>query len=330
MRKSVTSLGCVCLALSLGGFLTGRTVRADGGDQIAKFLKDLKDEHLAVELHQLISRRDPAKLGAIPPSWGESEVAPFADGCCGDDARTELAQALQVRPDFPPSAFQPDYCVFQVNDLGQSRALWIDSVPHQLQMRYYASDGTVDQCGIKEGPADGDVRRKLEAILANAASESISKMIRTIRKSQALKLMSIDPKPGDDVFAQKRWNVVGQVSIDTADDRKLIQYALDDAIFPAPIHTAKAFTPRLAVSAVIQTTTNGPWQQYVLLMSFECRRMALYVDGKFKGCCALNNGWPVNPRKRQLALELSSDQILYNMLVKAKQPIKPRSTSPSN
>jgi hypothetical protein len=76
-------------------------------------------------------------------------------------------------------------------------------------------------------------------------------------------------------------------------------------------------------------------RQFLLLMSFESRLAELYVDGKSQGFCALSFGWTqtkVGPgaRARSLGLELASDQPLNEILVKAKKPLKPKTTSSGN
>lgn len=136
-----------------------------------------------------------------------------------------------------------------------------------------------------------------------------------------------------------------------------------------PRYTALAFTPRLAVSAKIPRLTYSTAQgqlalnsvpeagrrlidnllpaplinplirtvasisivsdQYLLLMSFECRLAELYVGREFKGCCAITDGWKLDFTDGNLATEVGADQLLNNILADANQLLRPKTTSSS-
>jgi hypothetical protein len=341
-----TVLAFLWLTLARSGPVGGTAVAAGPGDQIRQFLSDIQKNRLAVKLDHLNPNFH--QVGVVPPNPVAGTV-PLANGCCGDEARKTLADVLQVLPQAPPNPFVPDYCVVYRNEKRQTRLLWISS-GSPLQMRYYASDGTSpDQCEISES-TPGEVRDKLDGLSTIAASSpiaaygSITSMVGKIEKLKLpIDLMSIDPKQVENVFSQKRWNILGKVSITTADESgRLDVCAAMNLAFDKdnrPKHAAHVFTPRLAVSVSIPTDLPRPapqCQKYLVLMSFECRLAELYVDQQFRGCCAINNGWNLPKGSTGagaaggLGLQLSSDQILNDILVKAGKPLKPKSTSSNN
>jgi hypothetical protein len=310
---------------------------ANPGDKIARFLDDIVKQRLPVELIHLSDGS--VNVGVAPPNaLYRDYTLEVAKGCCGDEVRKELKQVLRVLAQPVAPAFVPDYCVFYRNQNREVQILWFSTHSGNLQMRYYASDLTTDQCQIVPSTTGSDVCQRLLEIREvakvppKAAAESVKFMDATIDEFKLpCELMSIDPKPVDNVFGQKRWNVLGKVSITAADNdaRNRVVSAIAIATAVPPEHTAHAFTPRLAIAVRIQRTAclreferrvrsanKGEWQlidrlldtptsgiveavlvlvsqQYVLLMSFECGLAELYVDGKSCGCCAISKGWSV-------------------------------------
>ena len=196
------------LAIAVGAILESGAVRADPGDKIKRFLGELVNSHLAVELDHIDPETvlRPQNVGPVPLSEGKFAGAYFPAGCCGDDARKELNAALQGSSQPLRSTFRPDYCVVHWNDDGRADVLWIGLVSQGLRMRYYASTGVSDQCCIKANTTAHSVQQKLGDIFKNATSRMISNIINACVKKPkvprepgvpivSFELMSIDPTP---------------------------------------------------------------------------------------------------------------------------------------
>ena len=366
------------LSLLLGAFSPSSGALADNGVEINQFLKDLQDNRLPVELFRL-DEDSPPQVGLARPLT--SAPLEFSQGCCGDEVRAKLRKALlgsslspppPFRGELPPlRAFKPDYCVFYRNEQRQIRNLWIST--SQLRMVYFASTGAhrtdqpQDQSTINESKL-GEVRQSLQRLADIAtltpmtAYPAVREILKIIAKRPlGFEVMSIDPTKAETVFGQKRWKVLGKISLSLAPEdrsdrirvRAAINAALDhawvktrgereprtggrdgrtSAFVPQSdnhIYTAHTFTPRLAISArVPKGDGSGTEEQCLLLMSFECQLLELYVDGSFKGCCALAD--VVLPGSTGLGKEIKTDQFINDLLVAAGKPLKPKSTSSGN
>jgi hypothetical protein len=407
MRTAPTTLFLI-LWLALGPPSPLKAVAAPG-EKIGRFLRSMAKQRFLVEFLELGPTFKPTEVGSRRPPQptivGDHSVV--LEGRCGDAARQKLSDVLKVASESPSQTFQPDYCVFcKTDEAGRTCALWIASTSPHLQMRFYASDGTVDECGIHED-TQGRVHDTLGRIapIAKAAEAAIADMVTKIEWVRLpIDLMSLDPAQSEDVFGQKRWKRLGRVSIPMADTykRDIVVSAIVVARTFPPAHTAHSFTPRLAVSADVPETLVdrlvggapdirrvidqvlptpvlvvlgeptwldqgmelvppstrravssqlpapltalwprrffvllGPGRHFMLLMSFECRLAELYIDGKSQGFVAISNAWS-SPGRMQYGATTSvpvaaiPDQFLNDILVAARQQLKPKSTSSSN
>jgi hypothetical protein len=305
-------LSFVYLVIGASTILGGRAAFANPGDPpIKQFLDELVFKHLAVELDQIGPALGPEEISAIPPAKEKCKAAHFADGCCGDEARTKLKSALTLVAKSPSPLFQPEYCIYQVSDEGKTRILWISFATQEV--RYFASDGTFDQSGITSS-----IATSVNSVFNSSASVLISTLPTKCAGSPGVgvELLSVDPNHSKDLFGQQRWKRLGHVSLSPADRDRAFK-AINDAIATSPAHTARAFTPRLAlVSDCVELIQDEGSSHWVVLMSFDCRVVQLYADGHFRGCCAIDNS--------------GQDQILNNILKAAGQPLKPKSSSSSD
>lgn len=381
LKVSRTILVCLLPALILGARSPGSSAFADDGVQIEQFLKDVQDDRLPVTVIRLNAERPP-QVGLPRPQEGILGLPlELSDGCCGDEARTDLREALLGTSPQRPAAFsgpriqRPDYCVFYRDQKRQNRILWISS--SDLRMDYFASSGPhpsdqpQDQARIRATP--DEVREKLERLAGvltvtpiNPTYDAVSDVLQKITGSPRIAalpfdVMSIDPSKTATILGQKRWKVLGKLTLSPSAENKsdhirvraAIGAALDQAwrdtraereaatrtgsdgqssgYIPqseSHIYTAHAFTPRLAISARVPKTPGPGDEDCMLLMSFECKLLELYVDGHFKGCCAITNFRP--QQQGQLPLQLGTDQLINDLLIAAGQPLKPKSTSSSN
>lgn len=328
----------ICLTILVSTILQSDAAVANPGDQIRQFLIELAEKHQAVELDQVKTALEPEDVSAAPLTEGKFKGAYLPVGCCGDNARQKLNDALQVSSQPLPPTFTPDYCVVHWTDSGKSQVLWISSATPVLQMRYYASNGIFDQCGIKQSTTGDSVHTKLDTIFNTAPSVVLSNVLKACAAETPrvrFKLMSVDPTPVQDVFGQKNWKTLGEINVseDTADDNKRdeILEGMALAVVLHPLYAARdAFTPRLALLAHIPRGAEDVAEgNYLVLMSFECQLAQLYVNGKPKGCFTIASGYlPKNePDKPGLAIEIGTDQLLNDILVKAGKPLRPKSAS---
>ncbi len=195
-----------------------------------------------------------------------------------------------------------------------------------MQLWRSGHSGPVGICGIGPPTGSSTITDALTTFVkaADKANDGWFEMQRQIDAHQLkVDLMAIDPKQVDDVFKREHWNVLGKKTIKYSDeDWNDVATAMPVALNKGsgPAIAAHVFRPRLAISAripVFPGIANGPWQHYVLLLSFDDRLAKLYIDQKCQGCCELNNLG-------------GADQILNNILVAAKQPLKPKSAPSAN
>ncbi len=176
--------GFLSLALIACMLSPSSTALADNGVQINQFLSDLEKDRLQVEFIRL---KDPPKpiVGLSRPVEPAYSLQ-LGEGCCGDDVRAKLKEALLGSSPPPALAggpgalreFRPDYCVFYRDQKRQIRNLWIST--SELRMVYFATSGNhppgkpQDQSRINRN-TPGEAREKLEQLteIANLTPTSV-------------------------------------------------------------------------------------------------------------------------------------------------------------
>jgi hypothetical protein len=329
----------------------GPPLAACSGKQIQSFLKQMTDTRLAIEVYHLDTTQ-PIVPSAKPPWPNDLAKDPgpltLASERCVDEARAALAAALRVVPlATGPVKLIPEYCMVHTDAKRKRSLLWVDTDPSRLQMQLFVSgsDQRVDCSGVRPDIRDAirDFLRAVRTSPGNGYPHIVDMVNMIINADQApvqIELMSLDPKPTDNLFGEKRWNVIGKVAIPNDDkpDQDAIIVALDMARdsglpdFARQPYTAHVFSPRLAISVKSAKTQDRPSQEYMLLMSFDCRLAEVYIDHKFKGCSALNHTWRVDKtlEKFGVGVGVAPDQLLNDILVAAGQSLKPKSASSSN
>ena len=343
------ALALLSFLVSPDAYSADTALAADSGKQIKSFLEQMARDRWPVDFYHLDTTQ-PIKAGPRPPGPPELAQDPgpltLVTEKCVDEPRAALATALDVRPlTTVPPKFVPDYCIIHIDAERKLSALWIDTDPSRLQMQLFVSGGDqpVDASGIQANVRDGLSYFLIvaQSMPVKAYRHIVDMIVKTDRGQLPIELMSIDPKPAGDVVGEKRWNVIGKVSIPKYDklDRdaviRTLNYAKDSGPpdFRMPRYTAHVFTPRLAVSVSIPTGDPPPAAQsrkYVLLMSFECRLAELYIDHQFRGCCAIQNVYPIDVARPELGLGIGADQFLNNILVSAGKQLKPKTASSGN
>jgi len=358
------SVAVILFLIGSGNLKANNQETVDDGTKIRQSLDEIINNRLPIEI--MFIDRKPRVIGVgRPETIVVKDSLLLASGCCGDAVRARLAELLQAKHGSAPpptvqpaSEFTPDFCIFFQNQQRESRNLWISS--SQLEMKYFGSDGSHYQCGI-EAARPSDLSDQLAAIpdLAKKVPMKAYKCIRWVAtqieesangKPLPLDLLAIDPKQVPDLRANKRWSVLGKVSISASQadnfDRTRVSDALSIALtrpIPDPFRsknaddpeppvdfTARAFTPRLALSVYIPAQAIPPnplTKHYIVLMSFECHLAELYINDQFKGCCAISSGLNVNPSEQKLGQSRAPDQVLYNLLEAAGQTVRPKPAS---
>jgi len=338
MGSSHFVLASTCLPLLFVSVALGSDADAlKPGDRIKCFLHRVTCDRLPIEFYGL-HLTIPFVPSANPPSAQDFDYdakprrdwpSRLTNNRCSDSARTELAKALVAVPPSSPKAIYPNYCIIYKEPEGPNTVLWIDSSAKRMVLCVAGQASPFDIADIADPRADtisGALLTFLE--VAEKPYNDIKDMQEAIenRKLPA-ELMSIDPKSVEDVFKQKHWNVLGNKLVIGGDaDWKNMRRALNRAFYKdrQPAFAADDFRPQLALSAKVAS------HQYVLLMSYESRLAEIYVDGQSHGCYAISPGWVPRTDEKRLAFDISSDQLLCDILAAAKQPLKPKSTSSGN
>src|ERR1700728_386359 len=111
MRTTIHALfGLLSLTIAASEPIA-RSAGADDGAHILQFLRNVQKNQLAIEIDRIGPHSKPPEVGPRAPALGRFPAAYFPAGCCGDDARQKLNDALQVSSQPLPTTFQPDYCI---------------------------------------------------------------------------------------------------------------------------------------------------------------------------------------------------------------------------
>jgi hypothetical protein len=326
-----------------GLLLSANATEAFAQTHITQFLANMYTNHVVVELiHLDVTKGTPPISAARPDAHyiaaGQPGPVTLGGGCYANLARSQLKRALsQVRPippSPPPPPIRPDYCLVSYDGAGlPTSVLWIDSAISSLQMQFRSS--AVNDSASPLIDVRGRLRQIAEfATVHSSACDEICTLLDAIESGPlAFDLASVDPKLVDTVFDQppfgqtpKPWAILGKLTIAIGEEgkREDIVDALTGAITPPPRVTS-FFTPRLAVAVTVSSPTSSGCATldpglYVLLMSFECRKVQLW---------RVRSGQPTKIAELPIN-NAGADQILNNLLDADHKPWKPKSTASSD